>query len=190
MKNYIELSKKHKVATSQGSLDNKNNTQTIVERANQKSSTPNGLDANIDSVDVFAEVNRAQNIEKNTGSTMQDSPMNSSAIANKEIDLLQRAIALKDGGKIDPALKIFQALEVSTTIQVKVRAKFYIGEILLAKKQYDLAMQSFESIVNSYAFSGLVIDSLRHLVTCTDQLGIVDKKQKYLLMLKDVFGSV
>lgn len=187
MKSYVELSKKHQLLT--GKSSNESQETKIEKNSNDNDSRPEGLDANIDSVDVFAEVNKAQN-SNTKNDTMPASPMNASAMTNKEVDLLKRALALKSSGKSDQALKIFQALETSTVIQVKVRAKYYLGEILLEKKQYDLAMQAFEGIVTNYAFSGLVVDSLRHLVTCTDQLGIVDKKQKYLLMLRDVFGSV
>lgn len=173
MKKYVALSKK------------KGNTG--VEKTTIKpTKSSNGLDANIDSVDVFAEVNRAQKRK----TQMETTGFASGNQIDKEIALLKKGLLYKRSGKADQALKIFQALEVSKIIQVKVRAKFFIGEILLEKKQYDLAMQSFESIVKNYAFSGLVIDSLKHLVTCTDQLGIVDKKQRYLYMLKDIFGAV
>lgn len=183
MSKHIELSKKYQAVTKSSADPNSMNQTEISPNEIQKN-TPSGLDANIDSVDVFAEVNKVQN---NPAPAFSESSIQDT---DQEVSLIKRAILLKNSSKPDQALKIFQALETSNTLQVKVRAKFYIGEILLEKKQYDLAMQSFESIVNNHAFSGMVIDSLRHLITCTDQLGIVDKKQKYLLMLRDVFGTV
>jgi TolA-binding protein len=73
-------------------------------------------------------------------------------------------------------------------LQIRVRSKFQIAEILFTQNEFDLASQVFEDIVKNYAFSGLVIDSLKRLVTCSEKLNLNDKAVKYQSMLSDIFG--
>lgn len=68
-----------------------------------------------------------------------------------------------------------------------MRAKLQIGELLMKQNQYDLALQSFEDIIQKYAQSGVVIDALRNAAICGDKLGLANKRDQYSSMLKDVF---
>lgn len=85
------------------------------------------------------------------------------------------------------ALKVFQQLDAKAETPVKVRAKLQIGELLMKQNQYDLALQSFEDIIQKYAQSGVVIDALRNAAICGDKLGLANKRDQYSSMLKDVF---
>ena len=72
--------------------------------------------------------------------------------------------------------------------QIRVHAKFYIGEILFRQQEYDLAMQVFEEILDKDAFSGIVLKTLGRLVTCSKKLKLKKKKDRYYSMLHDFFG--
>jgi hypothetical protein len=61
--------------------------------------------------------------------------------------------------------------------------------MLLEKQHFDLALQVFEDIINKSAYSGVVLDALKHAVVCTDKLGIINKKEQYMSMLNDVFET-
>ncbi len=85
------------------------------------------------------------------------------------------------------ALKVFQQLDAKGAPALQARAKFQIGELLMKQNQYDLALQSFESIIQKHANSGVVIDALRNAAICGDKLGLATKRDQYSSMLKDVF---
>lgn len=105
-----------------------------------------------------------------------------------QLSLYRRGLALKASNSGE-ATKIFQQLETKAIAPVKVRAKYQIGEMLLGKGQFDLALQVFEDIINKHAHSGVVIDALRGAVTASQKLGLGNKKEQYSSMLTDVFGS-
>lgn len=105
-----------------------------------------------------------------------------------QLSLYRRGLALKATNPGE-ATKIFQQLETKAIPSVKVRAKYQIGEMLLGRGQYDLALQVFEDIINKHADSGVVLDALRGAVMASDKLGITNKKDQYASMLNDVFGS-
>lgn len=105
-----------------------------------------------------------------------------------QLDLYRRGVAIK-GSNPGEATKIFQQLETQAISPIKVRAKYQIGELLLQRGQYDLALQIFEDIINRNAESGVVLDALKGAVAATDKLGIPNKKDQYSSMLNDVFGS-
>lgn len=104
-----------------------------------------------------------------------------------QLSLYRRGLALKASNPGE-ATKIFQQLETKAVSPVQVRAKYQIGEMLLGRGQYDLALQVFEDIIHKYADSGIVLDALRGAVMATEQLGIPNKKEQYASMLNDVFG--
>jgi TolA-binding protein len=108
---------------------------------------------------------------------------------NQEVGKFQQGSLYLAQGKHDLALRVFQELERSPLLQVRVRAMYKIGELLLKQNEYDLAMQVFENIAENYAFSGVILDTLRGLVICSEKLNLVGKRDRYKSMLTDVFGA-
>lgn len=105
-----------------------------------------------------------------------------------QLSLYRRGLALKETNPGE-ATKIFQQLENQAISPVRARAKFQIGEMLLARGQYDMALQVYEDVINKNAESGIVLDALRGAVVASDKLGIPNKKDQYSSMLNDVFES-
>lgn len=105
-----------------------------------------------------------------------------------QISLYRRAMTLKTSNPGE-ATKIFQQLETQGNPAVKSRAKLQIGELLLGRGQYDLALQVFEDIINKHSNSGVVLDALKFAVVCADKLGTQNKKEQYSSMLNDVFEA-
>lgn len=105
-----------------------------------------------------------------------------------QLSLYRRAIALKERNPGE-ATKLFQQLENHGIDAVQARARFQIGEMLLAKDQYDLALQVFEEIITKNASSGVVLQALDGAVKASEKLGLANKKDQYKSMLNDVFGS-
>ena len=139
---------------------------------------------NTEAIDVFGD----KGLAKKTAPVAASSKV--SINKNKfeeELDYYLKGVALLENGKNDEAFKVFQFVEASKVKQLRVRAKKKIGDHYLTKKQYDLALQVYESIIREYAFSGLVIPSLSSAVECTKQLGLTDKKLKYESILRDFF---
>lgn len=104
-----------------------------------------------------------------------------------QLGLYRRGMALKIKNQSE-ATKIFQQLEAEAITPVKVRAKYQIGEMMMSKGQYDLALQVFEDIINKFSESGIVLDALRGAAQAADKLGIQSKREQYFSMLNDVFG--
>ncbi len=105
-----------------------------------------------------------------------------------QLSLYRRGLALKASNPGE-ATKIFQQLENQAISPVKSRSKFQIGEMLLGRGQYDLALQIFEDIINKNAESGIVLDALKYAVVASEKLGATAKRDQYASMLNDVFGS-
>lgn len=136
-----------------------------------------------DTVDIFGKNGMAQEVEKTLNA------VSAGAVdVSRELKTYKKAVALKENGKADESLKIFQFLERSLNQQIKVRARIQIGEIYLAKKQYDLALQVFEKVITENAFSGKVLFALSGAVKSCDGLRLTDKKLRYQSMLTDFFG--
>ncbi|WP_372652292.1 hypothetical protein [Halobacteriovorax sp.] len=104
-----------------------------------------------------------------------------------QIIKLERAQILTSQNKFDQSLSILKGLENSNVRQIKVRAKYEIGELLFIQGEYDLAMQVFEEIIHREAFSGIVLKVLGRLIVCSDKLKLSKKKQKYYSILHDFF---
>ncbi|MFL5785596.1 MAG: tetratricopeptide repeat protein [Bacteriovoracaceae bacterium] len=103
-----------------------------------------------------------------------------------QLELYRRGLAMKESNPGE-ATKIFQELEAKGAPAVQVRAKLQVGELLLSRQQYDLALQVFEDIITKHSDSGVVIDSLRYAEACATKLGLTAKKEQYHSMLNDVF---
>ena len=104
-----------------------------------------------------------------------------------DVQYYLKAKALVENNKQEEALKIFQFLEKSKMGQVSVRSKFNIGKIYMNKKQYDLALQVFESIIKQGSFSSVVLEALQSSKVASDALGLASKSRQYGSLLKDVF---
>ncbi len=143
---------------------------------NFASTTPN---VTTETVDVFGGALPAQDTSK---------PIDVSDDLESQLGLYRRGLALKKSNPGE-ATKIFQSLETKGAPAVKVRAKLQVGELLLGKQQYDIALQVFEDIISGSAHSGVVLDALRYAVVCAEKLNIPNKKEQYASMLKDVFET-
>jgi tetratricopeptide (TPR) repeat protein len=142
--------------------------------------------ASTESVDVFGKNGLVESAEK-TKTPEISKPLNESDLS-KEIQLFKKAIALKEAGKQDDALKIFQVMEKSYTKQIRARARYQIANIYYGQAQFDLALQVTETIISDDAFSAIVLDAIKIALDCCEKLGLEEKKLKYNSILVDVFG--
>ncbi len=108
-------------------------------------------------------------------------------VLEEEISRYKKAEAALAKGAVQDAMDEFRKLQQSRFRQVQVRAQFYIGEILFMQKEYDLAMQAFEEIVNKHAFSGVVLKTLGRIIACTEKLNLKEKQDQYYAILHDFF---
>ncbi len=113
----------------------------------------------------------------------------SDAEIERQIKAWRQAARLVAQKKYDQALTILRPLEKSRVKQIVVRTRFLTAEILYAQKEYDLAFQVYEEVIQQYAFSGLVLSALDRLVTCADKLNLTAKKEQYYSLLHDIFGA-
>lgn len=103
-----------------------------------------------------------------------------------QLNLYRQAEAIR-GTQASEAMKIYQNLVGSAVPPIRARAQIKMGEILLQQGEFDLAMQAFEGVISRMAHSGAVLDALRYAVVCAEKLGLTQKKEQYLSMLRDVF---
>jgi TolA-binding protein len=171
---YEELSKKYEMlkerpASSQGSL--------VDEIQQSKTENFATTSDNAETVDVFKS-------NANSSVTNLDIPED----IESQLSLYRKAMGLRVTNPGE-ATKIFQQLEIRAIAPVQVRAKYQVGEMLLEKNQYDLALQVFEDIINKYANSGVVLHALKGAVAASEKLGVPNKRDQYASMLNDVFGE-
>ena len=141
-----------------------------------------------ETVDVFANADSDKTEGRTLASPDASAEPPPPSVTERDISSLREAIALVDKKLFEQAtLDKFLALEKSQVSQVRVRAKFYTGEVLFQQGKYDLAMQAFEEIIQREAFSGIVQKALERLITCSEKLGVEDKREKYYSMLHDFF---
>ncbi len=115
-----------------------------------------------------------------------NAPLTVENIENQIINL-RKAWKFVEVNQFNKAMGLLKGLEDSQNKQVRVRAKFLIGEIFYKQGNYDLAMQVFEEVVHTHAFSGMILDTLRRLTVCSDKLKLPKKKELYFSMLHDFF---
>lgn len=139
-----------------------------------------------ETIDVFSKGGLANQVANSNDSKVELQNLNQNDV-NDELKVYKKGVALKQNGKVDESLKVFQYLERSNSQQIRVRAKSHIGGIYMDKSQFDLALQVHENIITNYAFSSKVIDSLKNAIVCCDRLGLTDKKLKYQSILRDFF---
>lgn len=144
-----------------------------------------------ETVDVFGKNGLANEVSKSLDNVSSNLPAVKPMSANdidQEVKTYKKAVLLKENGKTEDSLKVFQFLEKSNTKQIRVRSRIHIGQIYLVQKQYDLALQVFENVIANDAFSSRVLDALKGAVTSSSKLGLANKKLRYESMIKDVFG--
>jgi len=144
----------------------------------------------VETVDVFGKngIVRKEGPQMTMGLTQHESDMVSESIES-EIIKLRDSERLIAQNKFNEALNLLKIVENSTSRQVRVRAKYLLGEILFKQKEYDLAMQVFEEIISKDAFSGMVLKSLGRLIVCTEKLKQEKKQQQYYSILHDFFEA-
>jgi tetratricopeptide (TPR) repeat protein len=172
---YEELSKKYEQLK-----ENPNKQPSLVDEL-QNSSSENfaNTSANVETVDAFGAAPKA---------AATAPVVDVSADIESQLNLYRRGVSAKAKNPGE-ATKIFQQLENQGVPAIKARSKLQMGELLLGKGQFDLALQVFEDIINKNAHSGVVLDALRFAVVCSDKLGIQNKKDQYASMLNDVFET-
>jgi TolA-binding protein len=169
---YEELSKKYELLK-----ENRSKDQPSLKDEVQQTSSENfsNTSSNVETVDAFSNQPVAE-------------VANVSSDVESQLSLYKKAVNLKSSASGD-ATKIFQQLETQGIPEVKVRSKFQIGEMLYEKGQYDLALQVFEDIINKFAYSGIVLESLKYAQICSEKLGLQNKKDQYSSMINDVFEA-
>ncbi len=139
----------------------------------------------VETVDVFG--------KKGIADSMQAPSIAATNISDSQVEnqilKLNKASALIEQNKLDAGLSLLKELENSPVRQIRVRAKFYLGELLFIQGEFDLAMQVYEEIIQRDAFSGIVIKVLGRLIVCSEKLKLKKKQQKYYSILHDFFES-
>ena len=106
---------------------------------------------------------------------------------DKEIEQLKLSERHIENKEYKKALVILKKLNMSNSLQIRVRARYKTGVIFYLQEEYDLAYQVFRGIVQNYSFSGIIIKSLNYLVQCCDKLGLKNKKNYYSNLIEKVF---
>jgi TolA-binding protein len=175
---YEELAKKYEQLKE---LPQKGEGSLVDELQRTSSENFSQPSTNVETVDAFSETPAA-------ASTGTVAVSDLSADIESQVNLYRRGVAAKNTNPGE-ATKIFQQLESQGLPAIKARARLQMGELLLSKGQYDLALQVFEDVISKNAHSGVVLEALRHAVVCSDKLGIQNKKEQYASMLNDVFET-
>jgi len=140
----------------------------------------------VETVDVFGK--KGISTGHHEMPTVAGMKLSDSEVEN-QILKLRKAQALISHNKLDAALTLLKELENSSIRQIRVRTKFYLGELLFIQGEFDLAMQIYEEIIQRDAFSGIVIKVLGRLIVCSEKLKQKKKQQKYYSILHDFFES-
>lgn len=184
---YEELAKKYEIAQNElrylkaktsGSVAESTPPEEITSALSNAKKTPEL----VETVDVFEKKGEVV-------ATPRINVESSGSKISSEVLKLQNTLKLYNNGKLDQAMMQAKELEFSNVDQVRVRAKFIIGEILFTQKEYDLAMQIYEGIISKEAFSGVVLKTLGRLIVCSEKLKIVKKQEQYYSILHDFFES-
>ena len=184
LKKYEELlqktTKNQDVATTELSV--KGDTPADIVENLSKGSQRSEL---TETVDLFGTMAKAKSLSRKKQVEIK-APLTTLNIENQIISL-RKAWKYVDANKFNKAMGILKGLEDSNNGQVRVRAKYLIGEIFYKQGNYDLAMQVFEEVIHTQAFSGVILDALRRLTICSEKLKLPKKKELYFSMLHDFF---
>lgn len=138
-----------------------------------------------ETVDLFGAPPKAKSLSR-VKKVDINAPMTAENVENQIISL-RKAWKYVDANQFNKAMGVLKGLEDSQNGQVRVRAKYLIGEIFYKQGNFDLAMQVFEEVIHTQAFSGVILDTLRRLTICSEKLKLPKKKELYFSMLHDFF---
>lgn len=191
MKKYEDLLRKYneQQVANRGGQSNKSESEQLIKDLG--ASRPGiGL---AETVDVFGKNGIANQAKKEKSGIVVDSgleqplPMSDKKLES-EVAELNKAIDHLRGNRFDQGMEIFKKLEKSESNQIRVRAKYFIGDLLFIQKEYDLSLQIFEDLIQNYAFSGVTLKALGRLIVCSQQLKLKEKEERYYSILHDFFG--
>lgn len=135
----------------------------------------------------------AETVDVFTGNSAVQTVVASDNYENVDVEAQIRSLQTADGlvaqNKFDEALNLLKSLEKSPVRQVRVRARYLVGESLFKQGDFDLSMQVFEEIIQKEAFSGMVLKALGRLIVCSEKLKLDKKKEQYYSLLHDFFES-
>lgn len=141
-----------------------------------------------ETVDVFSpQVGGPQIQNSTTTRPIIDAVDVDSSLVEEQILILRNSSKLISENRFDEALREIKKIENSPLRQIRVRAKFNLGEMLFVQGEFDLAMQIFEDIIKTEAFSGVVLKTLGRLIVCSEKLNLEQKKESYYSILHDFF---
>ena len=182
-KKYEELLGKYKALQEKIRFHEGSNPPSLTETPEEIETAPDL----VETVDVFA----IKNTKKNRGPTSVADALKPDASSGIEeaVEQVKQGIDLVGQKKYSEAIEKLRPLESSGVGQVRVRAKFYMGESYFMQGEYDLAMQIFEDIIAKESFSGLVLKVLDRLITCSEKLNNKKKQETYHSMLHDFFEN-
>ena len=173
-------------------------TEQILKELGNAGKNKRGSDSSlVDTVDVFKDVkpsNRKMPTEKyqrpksKPSLTIEKSDPPSIKENKHQINKFFAAKKTYLDNKMKRALPKFKELEFSQNDQIRVRAKYYIGRIHMEQREYDLALQVFEEIMETSAYSSYVLSTLKELIKCSERLKLHKKRERYQSLLRDVFG--
>lgn len=183
---YEELTKKYEVLKEKSGLPAGGSLVDELQKSQSENFAQTSSNVETETVNVFPE--QLASGAAGAASAGSSIPAALPADIESQLSLYRRGLALKASNQGE-ATKIFQQLETGVIAPVKVRAKYQIGEMLLDRGQYDLALQVFEDIIYKSAESGIVLDALKGAQMAADKLGIANKRDQYSSMINDVFGG-
>jgi hypothetical protein len=108
---------------------------------------------------------------------------------NDEILSLEKAKDEMIKGRLAQAMIILKELSTSSNQHMRARSKFRIGEILVLQKEYELAQQVFQEIIDHYSFSSVSIDALREIIKCFQSQNNEEKVKEYGALLEKITGG-
>lgn len=109
------------------------------------------------------------------------------AMVEEHIQILRASNTLLAENRYDQALREIRKVENSPIRQIRARAKYNLGEVLFQQGEFDLAMQIFEDVIKTEAFSGIVLKTLGRLIVCSEKLNQEQKRETYFSMFHDFF---
>jgi tetratricopeptide (TPR) repeat protein len=188
LEKYEKLLSDHKKVINKEDTAPAPDTKSLLKNLSNTTSKPEPL---AETVDVFKSApKKAKGLDYSIKTTPVIESTNYDQVdVEGQITQLRKAKVLVGKRRFDSSFKILKDLERSPVRQVRVRAKFQLGEILFSQQEYDLSMQIFEEIIHNDAFSGIVIKTLGRPIVCSEKLKLDKKKEQYYSMLHDFFES-